>query len=583
MIKEEIELLLNNAAVKAGYGEASLTTSFSALPEVCDFQCNGCFALAKKLGKNPLEIAENIVKNIENNVNFEFFALKPAFINIKITEKCLSLLAQKLLQDPNMGIEKIGNKKVLIDYGGPNIGKAMHIGHIRSFNIGEALKRLYRKFGFTVVSDIFLGDWGMPLGLIIAQLEDEGVLEFYFQGKGKKPMLTLEMMNAAYPKASLRKAEELEFRAKAESYTLKFQRGEEPYYSIWKELREASVEAVKKTSHKLNADFDLWNGESTASPYFDEVIKLFKDKGLAKVSDGALIVDVAEEGEQIPIPKKSPDEPQRYENPMPPIILQKSNGGEMYSTYDIATIYYRNKLYKPDILHYVADNRQSQHFTQVFRACRKAGFAPETLIHTGFGTMNGKDGKPFKTRDGGTLKLEEFLSSIQDKAKEKLKANNVAAGEDISLKIAIGALKFGDLSTSVEKDYVFDVDKFLAFEGKTGPYIQYTICRIKSILTRAQEEGGEIIISSAEEKNIIISLLKLISSYKICYEAKSLSALCAACYDLASSFSVFYNSCHILSESDETKRKSYLSLLVLVKKALENALDTLAIEVPEKM
>lgn len=583
MIKEEIEVLLNNAAVKAGYGEVNLTVSFSALPQVCDFQSNGCFALAKKLGKAPLEIAENIVNNIENNDKFEFFALKPAFINVKVTNMYLSKTAENILNDKNLGVEKIDNKKVLIDYGGPNIGKAMHIGHMRSFNIGEAMKRLYRKLGFTVVSDIFLGDWGMPLGLIIAQLEDEGVLEYYFKGKGSKPTLTLEMMNVAYPKASLRKAEEPDFKAKAEDYTLRFQRGEQPYYGIWQELRAVSVEAVKKTSHKLNADFDLWNGESTASPYFDEVIKLFKDKGLARVSDGALIVDVAEEGEQIPIPKKTPDEPQRYENPMPPIILQKSNGGEMYSTYDIATIYYRNKLYKPDILHYIADNRQSQHFTQVFRACKKAGFAPETLIHTGFGTMNGKDGKPFKTREGGTLKLEEFLGSIQDKAKEKLAANNVDASEDISLKIAIGALKFGDLSTSVEKDYVFDVDKFLAFEGKTGPYIQYTICRIKSILAKANEEGGAIAIDSVEERNIVLSLLKLISSYRICYEDKSLSSLCLACYDLASNFSAFYNACHILSEQNEAKRKSYLSLLVLVKKVLKNALDTLAIEVPEKM
>lgn len=583
MIKDTIENILNETAKKVGYGDVNLTVSFSALPQVCDFQCNGCFALAKKLGKNPLEIAENIVKNIENNDNFEFFALKPAFINVKVKNKCLSEIAQTLLNDKNLGIEKLGDKKVLIDYGGPNIGKAMHIGHMRSFNIGEALKRLYRKLGFNVVSDIFLGDWGMPLGLIIAQLEDDGVLDYYFKGQGNKPTLTLEMMNEAYPKASLRKSEEPEFKTKAEDYTLRFQRGEEPYYGIWQQLREASVEAIKKTSIKLNADFDLWNGESTASPYFDEVIKLFKDKGLTRISDGALIVDVAEEGEQIPIPKKTPDEVQRYENPMPPIILQKANGGEMYSTYDIATIFYRTKLYSPDIIHYVSDNRQAQHFTQVFRACKKAGFAPETLIHTGFGTMNGQDGKPFKTREGGTLKLEEFLCSIQDKAKEKLKSNNVEVNEDISLKIALGALKFGDLSTSVEKDYVFDVDKFLAFEGKTGPYIQYTICRIKSVLNKANEEGGAIDISSAEEKNIVLSILKLISAYKLCFEDKSLSPLCAASYDLASSFSAFYNSCHILSEKDEKRRKSYISLLILVKQMLENALDTLAIEVPDKM
>lgn len=578
--------MLNAAAAKAGYEDANMVCSFSNLPEQSDFQSNGAFALAKRYG-NPFVIAENIVKNITPTENFTFFALKPAYINIKMTDKLQSRLANDYLANPNLDIAQIGTgQKVLIDYGGPNLGKAMHIGHMRSFNIGESLKRLYRKLGYEVISDIFMGDWGMPLGLIIAQLEEDGVLDFYFKQRGDKPVLTLDMMNEAYPKASKRKESDLAFKAKAEDYTLRFQKGEQPYRDIWSQLRGVSMAAVRAICQTLNVEFELWNGESDANPYVDTVIQVFQEKGLATVSyGGALIVEVAEEGEQIPIPKTSPEEVQRYENPMPPLILKKSNGGDMYSTSDIATVYYRNEKYHPDILQYLTDNRQAQHFTQIFRACKKAGISPvtQTLIHTSFGTMNGKDGKPFKTRDGGTLKLEDLLDTMIARAKQKLIENGVAAPDDLAVQIAIGALKFGDLSTAVEKDCVFDMDKFLAFEGKTGPYIQYTVCRIQSILDKANCDAGTIQIESVQEKNILMAILKLQLCYQTCLEEKSLAGLCNATYELASAFSSLYANQHILSEANMQKKSSLISLLILVKQILLNALETLAIDVPEKM
>ena len=353
----------------------------------------------------------------------------------------------------------------------------------------------------------------------------------------------------------------------------------------YKKIKDLSVTEIKKNYDLLNATFDFYYGESDAYPFIDQTIKIFVDKKLARESEGALVVDVAKEGEHIPIPKKSEDEPQRYKNPMPPAIIKKYNGGDLYATTDIATILMRNKDYAPDEIVYVTDNRQSTHFKQVFRCCKLAGISPEEqkLTHVAFGTMNGKDGKPFKTRAGGVVRLKEVVGLLIDKAEQKLESNGIVGNAELARKIGVGAMKFGDLSNTVDKDYVFDIDKFMAFDGKTGPYIQYTIARINSILSKSKFAGGEVKIENQEERNIVLALLKLLSSYQICYDTYSMNSLCLATFDLASAFSTFYNNHKILSEEDAGKKNSMLAICSLVKKSLEKALWTLGIESVEKM
>lgn len=586
MVIQEIEDLLNEGREKAGYSE-KLSITFSNMPKLCDFQCNGCFSLAKEIGGNPFDVAEKIVKNIPQNDDFIFEVAKPAFINIKLTDKKLENLGNEFLNDEMGGVQKHQkSQKVILDYGGANVAKALHIGHLRSPIIGESLKRLYKFLGDEVISDAHLGDWGLQMGLTELQLYNDGILDYYFTGKGKEPIITLDLLNEAYPKASLRKNNDEDFKNQADDWTLKIQNKEEPYFTIYKKIRQVSVEQIKKHYSELGAEFDLWYGESDADAYIDKALKIIEDKGLTRVSNGAVIVDVAEEGENIPLPKSSPDEVQRYKNPMPPAILKKYNGGVLYATTDIATILMRNETIKNvDRIEYIVDGRQKNHFTQVFRVCKKAGISPENqqLIHIGFGTMTGKDGKPFKTRSGDTIKLEDIINLLIDKASEKLKANNAPVSRETALKIGVAAMKFGDLSNSVVKDYVFDIDKFLSFEGKTGPYLQYTVVRINSILNRCNDKAGKFFINSDEEREIIKSILKLNSAYEICYQEKSLNALCSATYDLASNFSTFYNNHNVINESNSQIKQSYISLLNLVKKELSTALYVLGIDIPEKM
>ena len=586
MIFDEIELLLNNACAKAGYNE-KFSVTFSNLPKVCDFQCNDCFAIAKKLGKNPYELAEEVTNAVEENEDFLFEAVRPAFINIKLTDKKLAKIGQEFLKDERGGVPKHSQpQKVIMDYGGANVAKALHIGHLRSPIIGESLKRLYRFLGDEVIADVHLGDWGLQMGLTELQLYLDGHLDYYFKG-GDEEEITLEMLNNAYPKASARKNIDEEFKREADDWTLKIQSKQEPYFAIYKKIREVSVKEIKKHYSELGAEFDLWYGESDAQDYIDKAIKIIEDKHLSRVSDGALVVDVAVEGENIPLPKTSEDEVQRYKNPMPPAILKKYNGGVLYATTDIATILMRNEMFKGvDRIEYVVDLRQKNHFTQVFRVCKMAGISPneQQLVYIGFGTMNGKDGKPFKTRSGDTIKLEDIIDMLVEKASEKLKSNGVEYDRNLALTIGVGAMKFGDLINNVDKDYIFDLDKFLTFEGKTGPYLQYTAVRINSILNKTGLASAEdFTINNEQEREIIKSILKLNSSYEICYSNKSLSPLCLATYNLASAFSTFYSNINVVNEKDESKKKSYIALLMLVKNKLEQALNILAINVPQKM
>ncbi len=589
IVKKQIEKLLAVAFEKCGYNKELAFATFSNKPELADFQCNSAFALAKAFSKNPKEICENIIANLEKSEDYIFSFAPPAFINIKLTDSGFSKFANTALNDNRLTVEGLNeNKLILLDYGGANVAKELHMGHLRSPIIGESLKRLYRLLGQRVISDSHLGDWGLQMGLTIAQLDEDGVLDYYFNKSDKKPTITLDMLNVAYPKASARKKVDEAFKAKADKYTLYVQGHVSPYYEIYSEIREASVKIIDQNYRALNSFYDYWYGESTAEPYIERTIQILKDKGLTRVSDNALVVDVAREGEHIPIPKKNPDdenEEQLYENPMPPAIIKKFNGGDLYATTDIATILMRNEMDNPDEIHYVVDKRQALHFEQVFRCCKMSGISGEKqrLLHIGFGTMNGKDGKPFKTRDGGILKLEDVINMLKEKANEKLKQNGIMNNEELALQIGVASMKFGDLSNQVNKDYVLDIDKFCEFTGKTGPYLQYTGARIKSLLSKANNVYGEIIVSKQEEKEIIINLMKLIDSYDQCYKEHSLNCLCIAIYNLSSSFSTFYNNIKVLSEQDEVKRLSYLGLCKLVLKAIEQALDILAIEVPDRM
>ena len=491
-----------------------------------------------------------------------------------------------MLEDEKGGLEKNEKpQKVILDYGGANVAKALHIGHLRPAIIGESLKRLYKLLGDEVTSDVHLGDWGLQMGLTELQLFEEGKLDYYFGKSNQEYNLTIEDLNEAYPLANKRKSAEEDFKKRAEEWTLKIQQKVSPYYDVYKIIRHLSVKEISINYSKLGANFDLWYGESDASEYCSEAVEIIKSQGLAYESEGALVVDVAEEGENIPT-DKTEDGQQRFLNPMPPCLIQKSNGADLYATTDIATILMRNKMYKLDRIEYVTDGRQKMHFTQVFRVCKKSGISPEgqQLVHIINGTMNGKDGKPFKTRSGDTIKLEDIIGLLTEKAREKLKSNNASQDDDTALIIGVGAMKFGDLSNTVSKDYVFDIDKFMSFEGKTGPYLQYTVVRINSILEKLEgKEGGEIHIYSEEERDIIRNIVKLNSSYAVCYRERSLNGLCNSLYDLASAFSTFYNNHNVTNESDEVKQNSYISLLKLVRKKMLQALDVLAIKVPKKM
>lgn len=584
-LQKEIESILKKGLGKMGM-DGNVSVSFSNRPELCDYQSNSCFAMSKQLHKAPLELASEIVANIPTNRKYDFSAERPGFININVKDSYLSKKGDELLINEMVGVEKHKkSKRIIMDYGGANVAKELHVGHLRSPIIGESLNRLHTLFGDNVTSDAHLGDWGLQMGLTIAQLMEDGVLDYYFQKKGKEPVITLDMLNEAYPKANKRKSVEPEFKEKAAEITLRIQRKESPYYDAYRKIREVSVAQIKKNYEELNAHFDLFLGESDAEPYISKAIDLFKKKGLAHESEGALIVDVAREGENILSDKLDKDGKPYLLNPMPPVILKKSNGADVYATTDIATVLMRNKERGVDEIIYVTDNRQGSHFERFFRACKLAGISPEKqkLTHIVFGTINGKDGKPFKTRSGETIKLADIINILIEKASEKLKSNGLKPSRELALQIGVGAMKFGDLSNTVAKDYIFDIDKFLSFEGKTGPYLQYTVARINSILAKTDCEGGAIKIYSEDERKIMLTIMKLISAYQLCYDDNSLNMLCSATYELASAFSTFYNNHRILSEKNLNKKRAYISICKLVRRALVQALGVLAIDVPEKM
>ena len=582
---QEMTYKIKQAVEGLGLDSSNVGVVYSSRPELCDFQCNSVFQIAKQSGMNPIVLGEKIVDLLSNDENFEFSFVKPAFINIKVSNKRLSDELNTRNKSLLLGVKQADKSlTVVMDYGGANVAKELHIGHLRSPLIGEALARLYRLFGHKVITDTHLGDYGLQMGLTIAQLEDDGYVDGYFDKSKKNKIITLDTLNEEYPKASKRKNVDPEFKKRADDYTLYIQTKREPYYSIYQDIREISIKKIRENYADLNCFFDLWYGESNAEPYIPETIDIFVKKGLTRESDGAIVVDVAVEGENIPTDKKDEDGNILYKNPMPPMILKKYNGADMYATSDVATILERNRDFNPDKILYIVDFRQGQHFKQVFRASKLAGISPkdQELSHIAYGTMNGTDGKPFKTREGTTIKLDDIVNMVRNKAKEKLAENGIEGDDKLALQIGVAALKFGDLQNMANRDYVFDLDRFASFEGKTGPYIQYTGARINSLLEKANEKPSFINITTNEEREIAFSMMKLTDSYEKAIKENSLHSVALALYNLASSFSTMYN--NIKVNSAETKaKKHYLAIIQMVHKMIAQGLYVLAIDMPEKM
>ena len=569
----------------AGYDRNYAKVTLSNRPDLCEYQCNGAMAGAKAYHKAPIMIAQDVVAKLEGSGCFcDVQAVNPGFINLKLDERFVADYLDEMETDEDLGLNKTDNPKmIVIDYGGPNVAKPLHVGHLRSAIIGESVKRIARKMGHNVLGDIHLGDWGYQMGLIITELKERKPELPYFDEnfKGEYPAeapFTISELEEIYPTASGKAKEDEEYRERALHATYLLQNGHKGYTAIWNHIMHVSVNDLKKNYANLNVDFDLWKGESDAQAYIPDMIERLKKEGFAHVDDGALVIDVQEESDTKEIP---------------PCMIQKSDGASLYGTTDLATLVQRVKDYHPDKVIYVVDKRQELHFVQVFRAAKKTGIVPsETeLKFLGFGTMNGKDGKPFKTREGGVMRLENLIAEIQEEMYKKITDNRTVEEEEAkntAKTVGMAAIKYGDLSNQASKDYVFDVDRFTSFEGNTGPYILYTIVRIKSILKKYAENGGVLdgTIRPAEndaEKSLMLQVVKFNEVIDNVYKETAPHKLCAYIYDLANDFNKFYHETKILAEEDEEKKKGYLALLTLAKKVLETCIDLLGFTAPERM
>ena len=570
----------------AGYDRNYAKVTLSNRPDLCEYQCNGAMAGAKAYHKAPIMIAQDVVAKLEGSGCFcDVQAVNPGFINLKLDERFVADYLDEMETDEDLGLNKTDNPKmIVIDYGGPNVAKPLHVGHLRSAIIGESVKRISRKMGHNVLGDIHLGDWGYQMGLIITELKERKPELPYFDEnfKGEYPAeapFTISELEEIYPTASGKAKEDEEYRERALHATYLLQNGHKGYTAIWNHIMHVSVNDLKKNYANLNVDFDLWKGESDAQAYIPDMIERLKKEGFAHVDDGALVIDVQEESDTKEIP---------------PCMIQKSDGASLYGTTDLATLVQRVEDYHPDKVIYVVDKRQELHFVQVFRAAKKTGIVPsETeLKFLGFGTMNGKDGKPFKTREGGVMRLENLIAEIQEEMYKKITDNRTVEEEEAkntAKTVGMAAIKYGDLSNQASKDYVFDVDRFTSFEGNTGPYILYTIVRIKSILNKYQEEGKAVTglkvnqQSGESEKALMLALVKYNEMMENAYEELAPHKICAYIYDLANAFNHFYHETKILAEENEAKKQGYIALLVLTKKVLESCIDVLGFEAPERM
>lgn len=577
---------LKEAFEKAGYDGSYARVTLSNRPDLCEYQCNGAMAGAKAYKKAPIIIANDVVSHLaESKCISDVQAVNPGFINLKMNKAYIAQYLNEMENDEDLGLEKEEEPQtIVIDYGGPNVAKPLHVGHLRSAIIGESVKRIARKAGHKVLGDIHLGDWGYQMGLIITELKvRKPSLPYFddnFEGEypGEAPF-TIGELEEIYPTASGKAKEDEAYREEALQATYLLQNGHRGYMAIWNHIMHVSVEDLKKNYANLNVDFDLWKGESDAQVYIPDMIDRLKREGYAHIDEGALVIDVQEETDTKEIP---------------PCMIQKSDGASLYGTTDLATLVQRVQDYHPDKVVYVVDKRQELHFTQVFRAAKKTGIVPESteLKFLGFGTMNGKDGKPFKTREGGVMRLEHLIADIEEEMYKKITDNRTVEENEAKSTariVGMSAIKYGDLSNQASKDYVFDVDRFTSFEGNTGPYILYTIVRIKSILSRFKSEGGSLkglAMNTSEndsEKALMLELVKYNEVMEAAYEELAPHKICAYIYDLANAFNHFYHETKILSEEEENAKKGYIALLVLTKEVLESCIDVLGFEAPERM
>ena len=577
---------LSAAFEKAGYDSSYGKVGVSNRPDLCEYQCNGAMAGAKAYKKAPFMIADDVVGNLADSKVFSMKEMvKPGFINLKVSEEFLADYLKEMEKDEKLGADTAKEPKtIVIDYGGPNVAKPLHVGHLRSAIIGESIKRIGRFVGHKVIGDVHLGDWGLQMGLIITELKHRQPELVYFDDSytGEYPAeapFTISELEEIYPCASGKSKEDEAYRQEALEATHLLQQGKPGYMALWNHIMSVSVTDLKRNYANLNVSFDLWKKESDAQPYIPDMVEMMKEKGFAYEDQGALVVDVKEETDTKEIP---------------PCMLLKSDGASLYTTTDLATIVERMKLFQPDEILYVVDKRQEIHFIQVFRCARKTGLVEEDtrLSFLGFGTMNGKDGKPFKTREGGVMRLENLIADIDEEMFTKIVENRSVRDKDArdtAKIVGLAAIKYGDLSNQATKDYIFDVDRFTSFEGNTGPYILYTIVRIKSILNRYVEAGGnleagEILpASNGSEKNLMLQLSGFGSMIESAFEEKAPHKICAYIYEVSNAFNSFYHETKILSEENQAQKESYIRLLQLTKRVLETSIDLLGFEAPDKM
>ncbi len=592
-ILDLMEQELKAAFTACGYEDKFAKVVLSNRPDLCEYQCNGAMAAAKAYKTKPIDIANAVVEKLtaerEQPMFGEAVAVMPGFINLKLSEAFLADYMKGMSEADKLGLEEPEKKEtIIVDYGGANVAKPLHVGHLRSAIIGESIKRMGRFMGYEMIGDVHLGDWGLQMGLIIEELRDRKPELVYFDEAytGEYPTeapFTISELEEIYPAASAKSKADEVFKERAHQATLKLQKGYKPFRAIWDHILAVSVADLKKNYSNLNVDFDLWKGESDAEPYIGDMVQMLIDKGLAYESQGALVVDVAQEGDTKEIP---------------PCLIRKSDGASLYATSDLATIVEREQDFKPDRYIYVVDKRQAMHFEQVFRVSRKAEIVkPDTkMIFLGFGTMNGKDGKPFKTREGGVMRLEKLISDIDEAVFNRIMENRTVSEEEAretAKVVGLAALKYGDLSNQASKDYVFDMDRFISFEGNTGPYILYTIVRIKSILGKYKENGGSVSELAAEkkilpaagasEKALMLQLAKYSEVLENSFAETAPHKICQYVYETANAFNSFYHDTKILSEEDEARKDSYIGLITLTKRVLETCIGLLGIEAPERM
>ena len=584
LISDELKFAFAKLYDDDKYGKVNISNR----PDLCEYQCNGAMAAAKVFKKKPIDIANEVVELLRESDSFDKIeAVMPGFININISNSFIEKYIKDMSNVPKYGIEfDSPAKKIIIDYGGANVAKPLHIGHLRSAIIGESLKRMGRFFGNEMIADVHLGDWGLQIGLIIEELRERKPDLVYFKENydgefPKEAPFTLNDLEELYPAASKKSKVDEGFRQRAQEATLELQNGYKPYRAIWRHIMNLSIEDLKKNYGSLLVDFDLWKGESDADPYIPDLIKDLEDRKIARVSEGALVVDIAMDGD-----KKE----------LPPCIIRKSDGAALYATSDLGTLIEREKLYSPDEYIYIADKRQELHYTQFFRVAKIAGIVPDNhvLKYIGFGTINGKDGKPLKTRDGGVVRLENVIKDIEDSVFAKIKETRDEVSDEEARNTAkivgLAAIKYADLSNQAAKDYIFDIDRFTSFEGNTGPYILYTIVRIKSILEKYYESGNEKVslndLTIPKEdihKKLYMELAGYNEIMRAAWTELAPHKICQFIYSVSNTFNSFYHEIKILSESDEEKKKGYLATILLTKKILESAINLLGIEAPDKM